>query len=76
MVRSNPFRIAIMAPLFLAATGALAADENRAGEAELAELLEGRIAGDPVECLPDSRRDTMQAIDGTAFVFASATLST
>ncbi len=69
MVRSNPFRIAIMAPLFLAATGALAADENRAGEAELAELLEGRIAGDPVECLPDSRRDTMQAIDGTAFVF-------
>jgi len=43
--------------------------EEAKGEAELTELLEGRVAGEPVKCLNGSRRNAAQIIDGTAFVF-------
>ena len=39
------------------------------GEKELAELLEGYSAGEPVSCLRSSQRDRMQVIDDTALVF-------
>lgn len=42
---------------------------NAAGEAELAEILEGRIAGEPERCLSDNQRRNMEIIDRTAFVF-------
>lgn len=41
------------------------------GEAELAELLEGRIAGEPVRCLSQSRHRGVRIIDNTAMVFRS-----
>ncbi len=39
------------------------------GEKELAELLEGYEAGEPVNCLNKSQRDRLRIIDGTALVF-------
>ena len=39
------------------------------GEAELAELLDGYTAGEPVKCLNGSQRDRLRVIDDTAFVF-------
>ena len=69
MMRANPLRIGIMVPLLALSAGAMAAEGNQPGEAELAELLEGRIAGEPVACLPGSGREALQVIDGTAFLF-------
>ena len=39
------------------------------GEIELAELLKGYTAGEPVKCLNRSQRDRLRSIDRTAFVF-------
>ena len=47
------------------------ADTREEGEAELAELLEGRVAGEPVRCIPHDRTDRMRIIDKTAIVFGS-----
>lgn len=47
------------------------AEVDAKGEAELAKLLEGRVAGEPVRCLSDSKRSQMQIVDRTAFVFSS-----
>lgn len=66
-MRQNIIRIALFAPLIALAVPALA-DEAK-GEAELAELLEGRVAGEPVKCLTTARRDGAQIVNGTAFVF-------
>ncbi|MXP15478.1 hypothetical protein GRI44_12020 [Altererythrobacter confluentis] len=41
------------------------------GQAELAKLLEGRVAGEPVRCIGTSQRQNMQIIDRTAMVFGS-----
>lgn len=46
---------------------AAAADEK--GEAKLAKLLDGRVAGEPVRCLDRSRRDNLEVVDHTALVF-------
>jgi len=39
------------------------------GEARLAKLLEGRVAGKPVRCIQAFRNLSMQTIDGTAYVY-------
>lgn len=39
------------------------------GEARLAKLLEGRVAGEPVRCIRGPRNIPMQAIDRTAYVY-------
>ena len=39
------------------------------GETELAEMLEGYEAGEPVNCLRRTQRDRLRVIDDTAFVF-------
>lgn len=44
------------------------------GETELAELLEGRVAGEPVRCLTRTRARHMQIVDETAFVFRSGSV--
>ena len=67
-------RIAMIATGLVATAFTLpAAAQNDAemseGEAELVEILEGRIAGEPVNCLSSMQRDRVQTIDGTAFVF-------
>jgi hypothetical protein len=39
------------------------------GEERLAKLLEGRVAGEPVRCIPAFRNVPMQTIDNTAYVY-------
>lgn len=70
MKHSKPFRLAAAAAsVALCAPLAAAADEQSAGERELAEILEGRVPGEPVDCLSDAESDRMQIVDDTAFVF-------
>lgn len=56
-----------------AALPVLAQDKDKRvdekGEAELAELLEGYEAGEPVKCLRSTQRDRLRVIDNTALVF-------
>jgi hypothetical protein len=60
----------IMAGAALAFTGsaALAGDAVAKGEARLAEMLEGRVAGEPVSCITTFRNDSPQIIDRVALV--------
>jgi hypothetical protein len=51
-----------------------AADEAKPitkGEARLAKLLEGRVAGEPVRCIRTMPSQRMQTIDRTAYVYGS-----
>ena len=41
------------------------------GEARLAKLLEGRVAGEPVSCIRTLPNQRIQTIDGTAYVYGS-----
>jgi hypothetical protein len=41
------------------------------GEKQLAKLLEGRVAGEPVRCIRTLPSQRMQTIDKTAYVFGS-----
>jgi hypothetical protein len=65
---------------FLAAALALSAATAQAaprlsGEAKLAREIEGRVAGDPVRCLPFHRIQSSRIIDDTAIVYdAGSTL--
>jgi hypothetical protein len=61
----------LAASLLAAGVPAVAKDKAERGEAELAEMLEGRTAGEPKRCLSDFERRNMRVIDGTAFVFES-----
>lgn len=66
----NALPLAIAATLLAApAIADETADKPSAGELELAELLEGRVAGEPVRCLRQSQRDGLRVIDSTALVF-------
>ena len=69
-------RIAFATAAALAALtlpGAATADEKPypKGEAELAKMLEGRVAGKPVKCLPSSTLGQSTVIDKTAIVYRS-----
>lgn len=57
----------------LALPGAAMAEEkaNPKGEAELAKMLEGRVAGKPVKCLPTHAMENSTVIDKTAIVYRS-----
>lgn len=51
-------------------TGAMAqAGERRDPEERLARMLEGRVAGEPVNCLSHWNTRDMRVIDGVALVF-------
>lgn len=45
------------------------AKKKKSGEEELAELLEGRVAGEPQRCIRRHVSNRMRTIDGTAFVY-------
>lgn len=63
---------AAMLALTLPGTASAAADtspRNAAGEAELAKILEGRVAGEPERCLRHHEQRNMEIVDGTALVF-------
>ena len=45
------------------------ADEMTKGEAKLAKLIEGRVAGEPESCINDFGARGFQVIDGTAIVY-------
>lgn len=44
-------------------------EEMTKGEEKLARLLEGRVAGEPRDCINDFRSTRMQTIDETAYVY-------
>lgn len=46
------------------------------GEAELARLLKGRVAGEKIECMPPARTVLSTTIPGTAIVYGRPTSST
>lgn len=55
----------------LLAGPALSAKQRLTGEQELAKMLEGRVAGEPVSCIPLHRTSTSRIIDKTAIVYDS-----
>jgi len=58
------------AALALLSTGSAATAKDRmSGEEELAKLLEGRVAGEPVRCIRDHPNQPMRIIDKTAIVY-------
>jgi hypothetical protein len=59
---------ATLAMALLAATAPVAA-ANEKGEAKLARLIDGRVAGEPVRCLDSSKRRNLEIVDHTALVF-------
>jgi len=63
--------IAALALSALALGGATAvqAKDNSKGEAKLAKLLEGRVAGEPKSCISTNRSNNMHVIDNTAIVY-------
>ncbi len=64
----------LAAAMLVAAPGVASAsgkDREARGEAELAKILEGRVAGEAVRCIGTSDRRNLQIIDGTALVFGS-----
>lgn len=66
----RPMLLSLSAALVLAASSAVAATApNPEGEAKLAKLLEGRVAGKPVPCINLRGSDSSEIIDGTAIVY-------
>lgn len=59
----------LAAPAFADEPAQSEAAEPTAGEIELSEMLEGRVAGEPVKCLRRSQRDSLRVVDRTALVF-------
>jgi hypothetical protein len=61
----------IPATLALAALAAAipAAAARESGEAKLQKILDGRVAGEPVDCLGTFQRRNLEVVDGTALVF-------
>jgi len=53
----------------LAFAGAANAVPREKGEAELAKLLQGRVAGPPTGCIRTFSNNDMKKIEGTALVF-------
>jgi hypothetical protein len=54
----------------LAFTGpAVYAKEKKTGEEKLAEMIEGRVAGEPLSCIPTNGNNSLTVIDGTALVY-------
>lgn len=63
--------LALAAAALLAGTGTVQAKPRETGEARLAKILEGRVAGTPVSCISQSDRDDLEIIDKTALVYGS-----
>jgi len=63
--------IAALALSAVALGGATVAEakEKKSGEEKLAELIDGRVAGDPKSCISTLRSDRLRVIDETAIVY-------
>lgn len=61
--------IAITTAAALLAAPALQARDRMSGEEELAKMLEGRVAGEPVDCISLTRSNESRVIDKTAIVY-------
>lgn len=59
----------LAAPSLAGEAAATPPDRTSAGESELARMLDGRIAGEPVRCLNRSHRASLTVVDRTALVF-------
>lgn len=51
----------------------VAAEPMTKGEKQLARMLEGRVAGEPVRCIRTFPNQRMETIDKTAYVFGTGT---
>ena len=60
---------ALIAAAAVTAAPAAMAREKLEPEAQLAKLLEGRVAGEPQDCIPLSTARSSQIIDKTAIVY-------
>jgi len=60
---------ALLAAAAIAASPAATAREKLAPEDQLAKLLEGRVAGEPQNCIPLASASSSQIIDKTAIVY-------
>ena len=61
--------IALATAVALLSAPATMAKDKMTGEEQLAKLLEGREAGEPVDCLPYAASSDMKVIDKTAIVY-------
>jgi hypothetical protein len=65
----------VAASLLLGSAGAAVAKPKLDPEARLAKALDGRVAGEPVDCIQLSRVNSTQIIDRTAIIYdAGSTL--
>lgn len=58
-----------IASLALTGTAASAQSAQEEGEAELAEMIEGRIAGEPQSCITAMRSDEIEVIEHVGVVY-------
>lgn len=63
--------VAAAGVLMLAVGGAADARPRLTGEEQLAKLLEGRVAGEPVNCISMPNVQSSRVIDKTAIVYGS-----
>ncbi len=63
--------IALVGAAALLTGPALSAKERLTGEQQLEKMLEGRVAGQPVSCIPLHRTSSSRIIDRTAIVYDS-----
>jgi len=61
--------IALSALALTASTAVAQQSRAEKGEARLAKMLEGRTAGEPVNCISTMRSDGLEVIDHTAVVY-------
>lgn len=61
----------IAAPPVLAEDETAGSEEMTKGEKRLAEMLEGRVAGEPQRCIRTRLNDRLRVIDKTAYVYGS-----
>jgi hypothetical protein len=61
----------VLGSALLASASAMAVTprEQATGEARLAKILDGRVAGQPVDCIDLHNVDSTEIVDGTAIVY-------
>ena len=65
----RPMPKALAAVVVLAAASGAVAAPKVTPEAKLERLLDGRVAGKPVDCIIARNTDTIEIVDGTAIVY-------
>lgn len=70
-MRKTLTALAATALVTIAAAPAIAANGQAKGEAQLAKMLDGRVAGKPVSCISLPNSGNLQVIDKTAIVYKS-----